>query len=252
MSLLKIIRSILAGPEFVLGCDVSTYQGVVDFNTMLAAGSKYCFIRVGYATRSGCYTDAQWNRNKVEGPKVLPCGAYWAFNPAYPAIAQADYFAANLLAGADLKLPIVVDVENDGGLTPSAVADALLVFVDRLEELTVRPVMIYTRGSWWNVEVARRSQFGLLPLWCARYNEALTGPWSDGKYRPLDWQEWCFWQFSADGNHRGREFGAESDSIDLNRYNGSYAEFCADFGINDLSLEEKVARLWAAHPELHG
>ena len=37
------------------------------------------------------------------------------------------------------------------------------------------------------------------------------------------WDEYDYWQWSADGNNRGYEFGVESDDIDLNRKNG-YAE----------------------------
>ena len=47
---------------------------------------------------------------------------------------------------------------------------------------------------------------------------------------PSNFDTWVFWQFSADGNGRGPEFGASSKSIDLNYFNGDLAAFNAYIG----------------------
>jgi len=85
--------------------------------------------------------------------------------------------------------------------------------------------LIYTRGTFWNPNVGNPIWASDYLLWAARYSNTLTGPWSDGRYRPLPWNMWAFWQWSADKNGRGAEFGAESRDIDLNRFNGSLSEF---------------------------
>ena len=61
-------------------------------------------------------------------------------------------------------------------------------------------------------------------LWVARYKN-IEGPWSDGYCIPRDFDEWDFWQFSADGNGRGAEFGGKAKSIDLDYFNGDQEAF---------------------------
>lgn len=245
----------------VLGCDVSRWNGKVDFSVMRTAGARFCFIRAGSIDNySGVpYADVQFSRNKIEAPKHLFVGAYWYFRPNHDPVKQANYFA-DLLAGTTFILPDVVDIECDGSLPPAAVHDKLLSFADTLKARRRCSPIIYTRGAWWNENVASDPIFGELDLWVARYTQ-LAKPWGnagDQSYlKPRDWTTWRFWQFSADGNGRGVEFGAppppEADnSMDLNYFHGELAAFYAYIGQPpELTDHEKVDRLWAAHPEIH-
>jgi GH25 family lysozyme M1 (1,4-beta-N-acetylmuramidase) len=71
----------------------------------------------------------------------------------------------------------------------------------------------------------------LLELWIARYTSKGKPwgnilPWPDSpRIKPRDYDDWDFWQWSADGNGRGAEFGASSRSIDLNYFNGDQVAF---------------------------
>ena len=107
--------------------------------------------------------------------------------------------------------------------------------------------MIYTRGYYWNDYIASRSLWPLLDLAIARYTskpEPWGNPGDEDKLRPRDWREWLFWQWSADGNGRGAEFGAQSNSIDLDYYNGSQDDFDDEFGDGGgMLLEERVEKL---------
>jgi hypothetical protein len=48
---------------------------------------------------------------------------------------------------------------------------------------------------------------------------------------PVTWDKWLFWQFSADGNGLGHEYGATgSHAIDINRFNGDAEAFAAYIG----------------------
>jgi GH25 family lysozyme M1 (1,4-beta-N-acetylmuramidase) len=68
-------------------------------------------------------------------------------------------------------------------------------------------------------------------LWIARYTSKRKPwgnllPWPDSPaIKPRDFDDWLFWQYSADGNGKGPEFGASSKSIDLNWFNGDQAAF---------------------------
>jgi len=66
---------------------------------------------------------------------------------------------------------------------------------------------------------------------------------------PIVWNDWTMWQFSADGNGRGNEFGVESGNIDLNFYQGTYEKLLAWVDREpeeepEYTLEEKVEILW--------
>ena len=244
----------------VLGVDVSHWNAKrdvipirhMDWAKCKEAGAKFAFIRAGSITAlSGeLYEDFEFRYNRDTAPQFMPVGYYWYFRPNHDPIAQANYFI-DLIEMTCYKLYPWVDIEVDGGLTPHRVADQLQLFVERMGYLLEYPT-VYTRGWWWNDNVASRVLWSNLDLAIARYVN-LPEPWGNPgdqeKLRPYDWEDWLFWQWSADGNGRGAEFGAQSNSIDLDWYNGNQNDFEDEFGIG-LTDAEKLARLWQAHPEL--
>src|SRR3990167_537726 len=227
--------SLLAANPRVLGVDVSKWQGVLDWGKCAAAGAKFAFIRAGSIDNlTGVpYYDYQYPLNAMDAPKFLPVGFYWYFRPNHDPLVQADYFC-DLIEDDSWLLPPVVDVEDAGGKTPGQVADAVIAFLVRVfERLGFLPI-IYTRASFWNPSVAIRDNWSLYDLWIARYT-LLPEPWGnvgDGTWlKPRDWTEWTFWQHSADGNGLGNVYGAESDSIDLDYFNGSEQDLADYIGV---------------------
>lgn len=215
---------------FILGVDVSTWQGRMDFARCAAAGAAFAYIRAGSCNKDtgAVYADFQFARSKdavVDSP--LEYGFYWYFRPNHSPLAQADYFT-ELIARLPYTRRYVADFEDSGGQMPSGmVADRQLTFLDRLERhgVPLGPGDIYTRASFWNIAVAARPEWVRHRLHVARYvpvdpitglPASHTGPWSDGRFKPRDWAEWARWQYWADGNLQGEKFGAESRSIDLN------------------------------------
>jgi lysozyme len=220
--------------ERVQGIDVSKWQGEMDWNDAIMAGTEFAFIRAGScnAVTGQCYEDYQFERNAQEAGALIPVGFYWYFRPNFSPIAQADYFCA-LINAKDWQLPPVCDVEVTGGLSRSAVADSLKLFLDRVEaKTTVKPI-IYTRSSFFNYAVEQRDYWSRYDLWIARY-ASVEEPWGnlgDAPYvQPRDWTTWRFWQHSADGNGKGAEYGAKSKSIDLNVFNGDVHAFYSYLG----------------------
>jgi len=227
--------SLLAENPRVLGVDVSKWQGVMDWQKCYNAGAKYAFIRAGSIDNlTGVpYYDYQYPLNAMDAPKYLPVGFYWYFRPNHDPLVQADYFC-DLIEDDSWLLPPVIDVEDAGGKTPGQVADAVIAFLVRVfERLGFLPI-IYTRASFWNPSVAIRDNWSLYDLWIARYT-TLPEPWGnvgDGTWlKPRDWTEWTFWQHSADGNGLGNVYGAESDSIDLDYFNGDEQDLADYIGV---------------------
>jgi GH25 family lysozyme M1 (1,4-beta-N-acetylmuramidase) len=229
-----------------LGIDLSHWQGSVNWQTALNAGAKFAVIRAGSITSNTgeVYTDYRWNENIANAPPVyreyynsLGCPAlasYWYFRPNWSRAAQA-YHWHTLINPHPLKKHYL-DVEETGGLSPTLLADRIKNMLDVMQDTMGMAFGIYTRASFWNTYVQQRSYWSDYDLWIARYDK-LTHPWGDGKYVPRDWLDWSLWQWSADGNYRGSEFGASSPHIDLNYFNGDEAALKEYFDIVEIVPE---------------
>lgn len=226
----------------ILGIDVSRYQGEMNWAKAAAAGAQFAFLRAGFMGTAGTLNlDSQWINNISEAPKWMPCGAYWYFLPQFNAKEQADYFIS-LIKDKPLYLPPVIDVEASGNQFPSVIKDKVKTFVYRVKEVLAQYCTIYTRASFWNPNVSDSELWEELDLWIARYSTVLDHPWgSSTVYKPRDWSTWQFWQWSADGNGRGAEFGAQSASIDIDRFNGT---------LEDLQKRYKIAAGGASNPSI--
>ncbi len=251
--------------DSITGIDVHRYNGQMDYPIAYAAGARFVLARCGggYTNTGLPFTDSQWENNVAHAPPVIPCfGAWWYLSGfASTVVSQANYCADLLIPHKEaLTLGFWLDCEWwSTGIAPTANRDLALRFIDTFQALSGIPVRgIYTRQSIWDAYVAPSARLAALDLWAARYSAALTSPWSDGYYRFRDWQAYKFWQFSADGNGLGQKYGAPAPpaadaDIDLDRWALSLDDLYAYAGIQPpaLSLEQKVDRLWAAHPEIH-
>ena len=218
--------------DYVLGVDVSKWQGDMDWEKCADAGAKFAFIRAGSINNvtGECYTDYHFERNASLASDHFPVGFYWYFRPNHDPIKQADYFC-NLIEEELWTLPPVIDLETSGGLSPAQVTDSAARFALHIyEHLEVLP-LLYSRGYWLNQNTIPDDFMKMLDLWIARYTSK-GKPWGNilpypdlPGIKPRDYDTWLFWQWSADGNGRGAEFGASSRSIDLNYFNGDQAAF---------------------------
>lgn len=212
---------------YLVGPDVSKWQGAMDWQQTKARGADFAIIRAGSINNvtGQCYADYQWDRNRVAGPALLPCLAYWYARPNWPVERQADYFL-NLVKGQDIR-GLVIDLEETGGKTPKEVAAFFLRFAELLLSAGL-PVLLYARADWLNRYMAAVVTNVL--LWIAIHNDWLDHPWDglDKKYKPRDWNDWAYWQFIASAP--GAEWGAQSEEIDLNYFNGNRDDFDRLFG----------------------
>jgi lysozyme len=209
----------------ITGVDVSKWQGKMKWNVCQYAGARFAFIRAGSVTLAGgtCYTDYEFERNANTAPDFMPVGFYWYFRPQHNPERQANYFV-DLIRDKQYKLPPVMDLEEDGDLSPAEVTASAVIFGATVyKRISVWP-LLYGRAEWLNLHTVPALQWGAMDLWIARYNPLLDGPWSDKDCIPRDWKTWRFWQVSAK-NGRGAEFGAESASICMDFFNGDQAAF---------------------------
>lgn len=207
--------------------DISQYQGATDY-PQLAAQIHGAICRASIGIQDDLLFDTHWAGLTAQG---RPVGAYHYLIDDINGVWQAETFLTQLEGrtpqvwnGAAWVPGYVLDVEdNSAGLSPSALAARIKAFI--LTVKAARPelaAVIYTRGYFWNdnVGLSELAFFATLLLWIARYT-SLSAPWGNAgdqaKLRPAPWFDWVLWQFSADGNNQGDEFGVSSDDIDLDR-----------------------------------
>ena len=224
--------------EFALGMDVSRYQtlldinnsviGPIDFSKAKNQGVKYVAVR---ATVGDYYTDYALNSN-YDGSKLqgLFTTFYHVVRPDISIIGQINRFF-DALAGRVGDLPLVLDCEVSADQSPFTITNIIRGCVLEIADRDGRRPLIYTRQSWFDLNVNPDPDIKACDLWAARYISGLTSPWGDGYFKFRDWENWKIWQHSADGNGLGSLFGVKSASVDLDWFNGTEQDLLDYMGV---------------------
>lgn len=200
--------------QYVLGIDVSKWQGKMDWKKAAGAGVRYAAVR---CTVGDYYKDAEFERNwtlaKEEGIYVT---AYHVVAPAaggkrITAQAQMDFFMDFLEKVEPPDWPLVLDCELSSGQDTRYVTSVVQKCAETINTLMQENPIIYTAMGWWNANILPWDGWENYPLWVANYTSAPQ------PLLPRDWNDWSIWQWSADGNNKGAYYGAQSNAIDLNR-----------------------------------
>ena len=241
--------------EFVI-VDLSRHNGKPDFKKMAAKGVRVVITR---ATVGDYYTDDRLEANVFEAKEAgMLTGVYYVTAPAdgsgrkISAEAHIDRFL-RAIEGLPLDLPHTVDNELTRGVDRWRITALIQSCFSLTPWVNGKPPRNYTRQTWWEQNVLRSPVWKQYPLHAARYFNG-SGPWSDGRYKFSDYDDWALHQYSADGNYLGEAYGVESKHIDLNRFNGTWQQFLAFSGLADpvdqaanpadgLTLEAKVELL---------
>lgn len=202
--------------KHVIGIDVSSYQGEMDFNVAKKAGVKVAILRLGYGTVKD--TLFEENYKKAREANIDLIGFYHVFYPGYDPIRQADFVNYELT----LKKPdihIFADVEIKSNISKYTYNYRLKTYLNNIKFYRKG---IYTRAEFWNSYIGNQYyDWSVYPLWIARYNSVIEHPWETPP-KPVSWNDFKIWQYSADGNRQGKNFGASSINIDLNRVRYGY------------------------------
>jgi len=204
-----------------LGCDVSFWQGNMNWQAAKQAGIEFAFIKCTDGING---IDPQFKVN-WQGAKAagIQRGAYHFFRNSLDARKQAEWFASTLAKAGDGwgELPMVCDVEDKGTVALTAarimaavgaarltVETAVKNYTDRVSTLTNGElVMIYTSPAYITTYF-KWPGWSLYPLWLANYvptAPSVPSPWHPDRIK-------C-WQFRVDVN--GAFYGAASPRIDL-------------------------------------
>jgi len=194
----------------VLGIDVSSHQGNVDWNNWWNQGKRFVWVK---ATESTNYTNPffaqQYNGSFNRG---FIRGAYHFATPnTSSGAAQANWFSnhGGGWSGDGKTLPGALDMEYNPygstcyGLSKAAMTNWILDFSNTYKARWNKFPAIYTSTSWWSQCVS--GDFSSTnPLWVARYASTVGT-------LPCCWGFYTVWQYS-------------SSPIDQNSFNGSYSQ----------------------------
>lgn len=197
----------------VIGVDVSSYQGDIEWKLIENQGIDFAFIK---ATEGSGMTDDYIRQNLENIAKTdIFHSAYHFFSFDSAGETQAENYIS-AVGKDEINLPPVVDVEFYGDKwenppDPEETYAILTPLLERLEEhYGVKPI-IYTTSLLYYKYI--HSEYSDYPLWIRNVNcEPLI----------IDWN---FWQFSDKGILEGY-YGSEQ-YIDLNVYNGNIDDFIA-------------------------
>jgi len=196
----------------VVGVDVSRWQGNIRWAKTKEAGAEFTFVK---ATEGYSWEDPKFLQN-IEGAKAagLLTSAYHYFKADLNPLNQANWFLA-LVGEAEaefgkLELPVAVDVEEIPN-TPGF-ESRLLTFINRVIDVRGRNPILYTNPGFYRSHLSNTNWANYSDLWIAHWNVLEPG-------YPATYPDWTFHQYTNQGD--GKEFGAESLAIDLNRFNGN-------------------------------
>jgi lysozyme len=193
------------------GIDVSYHQETIDWHRVQRAGIRFAFIRL---SDGAGLRDAMFATNWAEAKRAgLVRGAYQFFHPDQSVTAQADLMIAAMRGLDHDDLPPVIDIEVDGGLDASEVAERATAWIERVrEKLGVEPI-VYTGSDLWRNGGAE--PLATQALWIAHYTQGCP-------MLPSPWARWTFWQHTDRGAIPGIE-----GPVDLDLFAGTLGDLHA-------------------------
>ena len=194
--------------ESTLGIDVSTHQGVIDWQQVAASPVEFVMIRVGYrGYESGWIQADDYAKANYEGAKAagLKVGVYF-FSQAldeWEAVEEAS-FVLSAIKDWQLDLPVVYDWEyvkeeaRTGRMNARQVTDCTLAFCRVIQAAGYQPMVYFNTHQ--AQEHLILEEVTAYPFWLAMYSDRMTYAY---KVR--------MWQYTDKGKVPGIE-----GSVDLN------------------------------------
>ncbi len=213
--------------DSVLGCDVSHWQGNINFEKMRKAGALFVFLKASQATWTDHRFVANYHAARQAG---LLVGMYHYLDWSIPSAEQARYFSG-LVVDYPPDIEPVVDYEERKNVPNRlAAVSALNIFIQTTETLTGRLIMIYTSPGYWREYGDNGESWKKYPLWIAHYG-------GNTPTVPKPWDNWLFWQYTDRGD--GAIYGVQSKQIDLNKFNGTVEKLRERYKANNTVVSQK-------------
>lgn len=200
----------------LIGIDVSHWQGRMKWAKAVSNGAAFGFYKMSdfSSVTKKPFSDVQY-LNNWNGTRELNLvnGAYHWLQPLVDPKVQADYYLSLFTKNpTDFA---ILDFEDPQVTNWNDMLWRAQVWLEIVRDaLPDKPILLYTsKGYMSNFDQTKISFLGKYLLWLALYTA-----WPIAYY-PSIWKNWTFWQYSAHGS--GKDFGAESGDMDVNRFDGT-------------------------------
>lgn len=203
------------------GIDVSSYQGVIDWEAV-KENIDYAIIRCGYGADRESQDDTYFKRNADECTRLgIPFGVYlysYADNIEW-SNSEVEH-VLRLVKGYKLEYPIYYDIEDkvQANLSNEALTDIVVNFCEKLEQQGYY-VGVYANLNWWNTKL-NSNRLNAYAKWVARYNTVLG-------------YDAGMWQYTSSGTIAGIH-----GNVDMDYCYVDYPEAIKKAGLNGFSKEE--------------
>lgn len=205
------------------GIDVSSHQGVIDWETVKNE-IDYVIIRCGYGANRETQDDIYFKRNADECTRLgIPFGVYlysYADNIDW-LNSEADH-VLRLIKNYKLEYPIYYDIEDkvQANLSNEELTKIVTNFCNKLQSLGYY-VGVYANLNWWETKL-NSSELNQYAKWVARYNNVLG-------------YDAGMWQYSSSGKILGIE-----GSVDMDYCYVDYPSVIKQVGLNGFQKEENL------------
>jgi lysozyme len=231
--------------ERTLGTDTSHWSGSINFDTMYNAGAKFWITKAtdAYKDKPIQYEDSkfmEFSKGAFDHGKLLTGCYHWLQASIDPVIA-ADYYLERYNRFF-FDFPPILDFEEVYTIQTGKFSDyawRAQMWLDHVEKKTGRKPIIYT--AKWYMDYFKSEYVSWMvnyPLWVADYTWYSSNILKNPYYMPKPWSKQTMWQFSADGNGRGREFGVNAGDICLDWYEGSLNDLYVFIGAEIIPPDE--------------
>ncbi|WMJ85093.1 glycoside hydrolase family 25 protein [Oscillospiraceae bacterium LTW-04] len=201
----------------LLGIDVSSYQGIINWKKVKAAGVDYAIVRLGYRGygTGNIRLDERYETNMTGAISAdIPVGVYFYSQAITVEEAEEEaQFVLDKLSGFDVTYPVVFDMEevNDedartNPLTQAERTEITIAFCEKIKAAGYTP-MIYGNIRWMiiHLDLARLEGYD---KWFAQYFKQPFFPY-----------DFSMWQYTSRGTIDGIPH-----EVDLNLGLVDYAE----------------------------
>lgn len=191
----------------IMGCDVSHWDGEIDWTKLKKAGVKFIYQK---ATQGTEYIDPTFEENWASAKNYgVIRGAYHFYDPKADPEVQAAHFL-NVVKFEKGDLLPVLDIEIASGVSPDELSKNIGIWIEKVQAAIGRPPIIYTYRYFWDASI--NQDFSHCPLWIAEYEN------NHAPYIPNGWKDWIMWQYSSKGTLPGIPDAV--GKVDLDHFKG--------------------------------
>ena len=178
----------------IIGIDVSTWQGEIDWNQVKKAGIQYAILRSSFGSPDPSQVDNRFEQNYA-GAKAagIPVGAYhYGYAVSEEEARREAQFFLDTIKGKQFEYPVYYDVEDNGTmgtLSRQELTNVIKAFCETVEQAGYY-VGVYASLNW----LENKFYPDQLPydVWVAQY-------FSECQYSG----QYGMWQYTSTGNVPG-------------------------------------------------